>query len=72
MRALGGALLLTLGTLGAFVQLISFIDPVGTQMADDSSPFGAPVPRYLSAIALAFCCRLAWWGYRTFRRIAEE
>lgn len=37
-----GLVLILFGGLGSVVGIIGIIDPVGTQMSDDSNPFGTP------------------------------
>ena len=44
-----GVVLALVAAVFLIVSLIALIDPVGTQMADDSDPFGPPIPWYGAA-----------------------
>ena len=54
MKTFGGLLAVS-GTIGALVGLISVLDPVGSQMANDSAPFSQPASVWQSlAITLGW------------------
>jgi hypothetical protein len=52
-RFLGGFLIVA-GIFIALNGVIACIDPMGTKVADDSDPFGAPTSRYESSAAVLF------------------
>jgi hypothetical protein len=45
------------GLIFVLIAIVGFMDPVGTKMADDADPFGAPPTIFESMVALA--CALA-------------
>jgi hypothetical protein len=49
-----GLVLLVGGFLGTAVSLFAILDPAGTQLADDSNPFGPPRSLLGSVSILAF------------------
>lgn len=43
LKVIFGFSLSLLGIVGIFIGLIGIIDPIGSKMADDGNPFGAPI-----------------------------
>ena len=64
-----GSLLVLVGFVFFAVSLVALVDPVGTQMADDSNPFGPPPPWYAAVIGLAVSGAVAAGGIWLFRRV---
>jgi hypothetical protein len=61
-RRAAGFLLLTVAPVGALVQVIGLLDPVGSKLSDDGDPFGTPPPASGSIIALVVCAALVVLG----------
>lgn len=59
-----GAIFSLFGLLGVFASVVAIIDPVGTQLANDSDPFGVPPTQTESLQILAgyfFLLSLGVW-----------
>jgi len=54
VRITTGVLLFILGSLGILAGIVSIVDPIGTQMADDHNPFGKPPVLTESILITAF------------------
>jgi hypothetical protein len=52
--AVFGVVLLVGGFLGTAISVIAILDPVGTQLSDDSNPFGPPRSFFSSVWILVF------------------
>jgi hypothetical protein len=51
VAGVSGLFLLLGGLVGTAVSLLAIIDPVGTKMADDGDPFGAP-PSLVTSLSI--------------------
>jgi hypothetical protein len=54
VRIITGVLMLIFGLLGILAGIVSIVDPIGTQMADDHNPFGKPLVLTESILITAF------------------
>ena len=70
LRFIIGPLLTFIGVVFSVVSLVALVDPVGTQMADDSNPFGPPPPWYAAVIGGILSAGLATGGIWLLRRRA--
>ena len=61
-RKLMGILMLAAGAIGVIVCVISIVDPVGTQLADDGAPFVAPLSAWRSIVLTLAYAALAAAG----------
>jgi hypothetical protein len=63
-----GFILFLFGLVGALFGLLSIVDPVGTQMADDFNPFGEPPTPIESIVIIGMYLVLAVVGGWLFNR----
>ena len=57
-----GWLLVFAGVVLAIIGVVAFLDPAGTQMADDGNPFGQPPSAYQSGLVVALGVTCCVWG----------
>ena len=62
LRIAAGGLLAFIGFIGSGVGIIGILDPVGSKMADDSDPFGAPPPLWQALVITLFFVLLLGLG----------
>jgi hypothetical protein len=70
VRFIIGSLLAIVGLVFFLVSLVALFDPVGTQMADDSDPFGPPPPWYAAVVSGIVSGGIAASGMWLLRRRA--
>lgn len=63
-----GVALASLGALGAAISILTLIDPIGTQMANDAAPFATPPGPAESCLHLAVLLALLGLGLWLFLR----
>ncbi len=68
LRSVFGLLLAFIGAVFFAVSVMALLDPVGTQMADDSNPFGTPPPWYAAALGILISGAVAGAGVWLLRR----
>ena len=70
-----GFVLFLFGLFGALFGLISIVDPVGTQMANDSDPFGEP-PTLVKSIAITgmylALAVIGGWLFKRGQRVSRD
>ena len=70
LRYIIGSLLALVGVVFFLISVIALVDPVGTQMADDTNPFGPPPPWYAAVIGGILSAGIATGGVLLLRRRA--
>ena len=66
-----GVLLALVGLVFFLASLVALVDPVGTQMADDSNPFGPPPPWYAAVTGCVVSAGIGAGGIWLLRRKAR-